>query len=100
MANVRVKLNHDGFRKILRSAAVDQVTLDMAVRARDAANEWARAYPRSGRHPADAKDPFVVVTEPGVNRARYTVRPNTAFATWLVQHDPHGFTACLESARR
>lgn len=100
MADVKLNINHAGFKKILTGPQADAATLELAVRCQDAANRWAASYPRSGKHPADTKEAFVVVTEPGRNRARYTVRPNTAFATWLVQHDPHGFTACLESARR
>lgn len=100
MANVSLKINHQGFKTVLKGAEAQAVTLEMATLARDAANRWARSYPRSGKHRADTKEPFAVVTEPGRNRARYTVRPSTPFATWLVQHDPGGFIACLEQARR
>lgn len=100
MAEARLRFNNDAWRQIRTSQAVDAAVLDMAVAARDAANRWAAAHPRSGKHPGDVGPHFTVVEEPGRNRARYTVRPATAFGTWLVQHDPAGFMACLEAARR
>ncbi|WP_130865846.1 hypothetical protein [Acidipropionibacterium timonense] len=99
MAEPRLKVNRKALVRTLKTAPVRPEVLEMAVRVRDAANRWADSYPRSEKHPVQ-RPHFVVVTEPGEHRTRYTVRPASAFATWLVQHDPHGFMACLEAGRR
>lgn len=94
------KVNREGLRKIMHDPKVDDFVLDMAERACKQANDWADSKPRSGRHKGTAGPHFKVYTEPGINRARYTVRPATPFATWLVMQQPAGFMACLDAARR
>lgn len=84
--------------QVRTSPPVAARVLAMAVRARDAANDWADAQPRSGKNPI-VRPHFEVVEELGEHRARYTVRPATGYATWLVMNDPAGFMACLDAAR-
>ncbi|MGJ6980028.1 hypothetical protein ACSDQ9_05785 [Aestuariimicrobium soli] len=81
-----------------KSPAVDAAVLNMAVRVRDAANAWAESQPRSGKNKVQ-RPHFEVFEEPGKRRARYTVRPATGYATWLVMQKPAEFMACLDAAR-
>ena len=98
MAEARLKLNHAAIDRLLHSPRVDAAVLQMAVDARDRANDWANSQTRSGHHPVLSPH-FRVVEEKGERRVRYTVRPATLYATWLVMHDPSGFIACLDAAR-
>lgn len=89
----------DVWRRVLKSDAVADAVLDMAVRVRDAANEWAESQPRSGDNPVE-RPHFEVVAEESKNRTRYTVRPASAYATWLVQQKPAEFMALIDAGRR
>lgn len=93
MADVKLRLNHSGFREILHAPSVDGWERDAAERIKEAAEQWAAGHHRhkGGGGPPD----FKVVREPGVPRARYTVRPATIFGTQLVQKYPNEFMALL-----
>ena len=102
MASARkpgLKLAPDAaWTQIRKSPKVDNYVLEMATRVCRSANEWAESQPRSGNNPV-ARPHFEVVTEESKRRVRYTVRPATGFATWLVQQKPAEFMACMDAAR-
>lgn len=98
MAEMKLKLHHEAIRQTLKTDPVRSEVYGMAESACDAANRWAQAY-QAGHRSGQPGPHFKVVTEPGRNRARYTVRPATGFGVWLVSHDPAGFMACLDKAR-
>lgn len=84
--------------RVRTSPRVDDFVLEMATRVCAAANEWAESQPRSGKHEIE-RPHFEVVAEESKRRARYTVRPASAYATWLVQQKPAEFMACLDAGR-
>lgn len=90
-----LRFNRAAWDAIRKQPPVDAFVLQMAVDARDAAEEWA-----AGHHMNQSGPHFKVVKEKGEHRARYTVRPATAAATGLVMKYPADFQACLEAARR
>lgn len=100
MARARLKLAPDSAWTRIRTAPqVDEAVLEMAMKVCEAANRWADAQPRSGKHAVE-RPHFEVHREASKRRSRYTVRPATGYATWLVVHDPSGFQACLDAGRR
>lgn len=86
---VRIKSNDEGWRQLRVSAPVQGYLLQLALAAKEAADEWL-----------GEKDGFKVVKERGANRARYTVRPNTPHATARVAKDPAGFASTVLTAAR
>lgn len=88
MVSVKVK-NTKAWTALRKSPEVQQDLLARAIAARDAADTWM-GVPGS----------FKVVKEPGKNRARYTVRPNTYAAVRRVAKDPTGFAnICLAAGK-
>lgn len=77
-----LKLNIPGFHKLRTLPVMDDLVMDAAKKAAEAAGP-----------------DFVAELSPGKNRARATVHPNTEAAAVKTARDPHLLLAALNAAR-